>query len=232
MKEGQHEVDKNLILYYNSVMNDIKNRSEVIYDVHKKSEFNKEKDLKHLEFITGHLLTDIELGSVQLRKILELILISSLVANKKEYERLSIDIDRNWIYKRKLNEIKKLNPNYFPERLFYIYSDSTRAIDKPYITTLSNDKMLNEEELYEAHSFASMYLHAQSPFKPQLTYENVQEFYHKLKEYIDKIMNLLTYHRVILCDGNMIKCDIYNINIITNKMGIETTFLKYNRPIK
>ena len=55
-----------------------------------------------------------EFCALQLRKILELILASSLIANKEEYEKHSKSFNKNWSIKKKLKEIKRINPNHFP----------------------------------------------------------------------------------------------------------------------
>ena len=93
--------DEILLKYYANIMSEIKFRAEIIIHIHKKA------------FTTKLLLTDMEFCALQLRKILELILLSTLVANKKEYDKQKKDFDENWVVQKKLRKLKILIPIIF-----------------------------------------------------------------------------------------------------------------------
>lgn len=80
---------------YANVMNEIKRRTLVIA-----SFINKERNAMYNA-------VDIELQCLQIRKILELIALSSLVANKKVFQKQLNELQKMWNAKYILNDIKK-----------------------------------------------------------------------------------------------------------------------------
>jgi len=59
--------------------------------------------------------TNIEFMCLQIRGILELIALGSLVTNEKEYKKRSIELANNpWNAKVILREIERINPKFYP----------------------------------------------------------------------------------------------------------------------
>src|ERR1035437_4908675 len=87
---------------------------------------------------TSFVITNIEFCCLQIRKIIELVALSSLVANKNQFERLMIKFEHLWNLKEILKDIKKLNPDFYPQPITEIPSSDPIAkiewthIDKGY----------------------------------------------------------------------------------------------------
>jgi hypothetical protein len=66
--------------------------------------------------------TTIECAALQLRKILELIALSSLVAHKKEYAKQYPKFASNWHAERILRDIEKINKDFYPRPIKEVLS--------------------------------------------------------------------------------------------------------------
>lgn len=193
---GIHDEKKIMFNYYVILMSEIKCRADVIKYIHEN------------EYTTKLLLTDIECCALQLRKILELILVSTLVANKKEFEKQRKSFEHNWQIKNKIKEIKKINPNYFPLGMKIPEGKFPRELTDWVLREPTAPSLFKEKDFSKAYKFTSKYLHVQNPFDPKQQLINLNDFYNELLEYLNKIMNLLSAHRVTLCNGDIIYCEI------------------------
>ena len=63
---------------------------------------------------TGREVFDVELVFVQLRKVLELIAFASLTANKDKYCAAHANFATHWRAKSMLEELEKINPDFYP----------------------------------------------------------------------------------------------------------------------
>ena len=197
---NQKKIDRKLFAYYASIMSEIKNRSKVIISIYEK------------EVSTRYLSTDIEFCALQLRKILELLLVSTLVANKEEYEKQRKSFDKNWSIRKKLYEIKDINPEFFPIGMILSNIKLTARITNRQWVDISSDNVFKEKDFYPAYKLTSKYLHVQNPFKSERIEDKADAFFTNLMEYLGKILNLLKIHRVTLCNGDIILCDINSMH--------------------
>ena len=201
---------------YSKVMEEIKGRAHVIRLIHAK------------EHTSYFYLTDIEFCSLQLRKILEILLFALLVANKKEYDRLGHDISKEWKVDKKLKEIKSINPQFFPVGIEISEAgiSSEKGIYKVKLKRDTNN-LFNIKEFNKAYKFTSKHLHIQNPFSPEYKPTDIEIFYKELMNYLNKLMNLLKQHRVTLCNGECILCDLNSKK--NGKEGIEVSYLKVRK---
>ena len=88
---------------YTDVMNEIKRRTSVIY-----SFLNGERNAMYN-------VVNAELMCLQIRKILELIALASLVANQRIFLKKIQTLQKMWNAKYILNDIEKLNPDFYPK---------------------------------------------------------------------------------------------------------------------
>jgi hypothetical protein len=89
---------------YCNCMEEIKRRVEVINTIIQK------------RYTTPFQATNIELICLQIRSILELIALGSLVTDEDEYKKQSRRLAKDeWNAKVILNEIEKINPKFYPE---------------------------------------------------------------------------------------------------------------------
>ena len=98
-KEQEIQTTVNL---YATCMEEIKKRTEAIRMIYDK------------KYSTPFPITNIEFMALQLRKILELIALGNLVANRKQYETVRKSFRTDWNAKPIIKTIKQINPNYFP----------------------------------------------------------------------------------------------------------------------
>ena len=137
---------------------------------------------------------DYELVSLNLRKILELIAFASLVANKEIYSAAHEKYLHEWSTGRLLENIEKLNPDFYPKPLkppevrdngVKHFPDS----DKPFLNKADFTKLLN---------LCSDVLHVWNPYTPR---ERKVNFELHVLEWVDKIQWLLDIHCIRLA-GN------------------------------
>lgn len=97
---------------YCNLMEEIKRRNEVIQ-----------------AYLSGHLnclfrAVTVETEALQLRKILELIALGSLVANKSEYAKQYEKFASHWHAGRIMRDVESINPKFYPEPFREIPSQS------------------------------------------------------------------------------------------------------------
>jgi hypothetical protein len=96
--------------------------------------------LLNRELTTGYRMTDIEMIYLQLRKVLELIALGSLIANVDEYSRQQKKFAQHWYAARILDDLHAVNPNFYPVPGVQVKDESTgkvKAVDtpkKPFLT--------------------------------------------------------------------------------------------------
>lgn len=137
-----------------------------------------------------YLQADIEAEALQIRKLLELIAFSSLVAHKPAYESVRETFAKDWHAKRILNKIEKLNPNFYP-------------------IPFSTDRNMHRSNLrggyLTRHQFEKLYdccgglLHSKNPFSRVA--KSSLSFHAKVPEYTERIELLLKEHSVVLIGG-------------------------------
>ena len=182
--------------YYKTIMMEIIRRADVIYSIYNK------------RFTTNFLLTDMEFCSLQLRKIIELLLVSTLIANKEEYEKQSIEFEKNWNLDKKLKEINKINPEFFPKGITILNAALLERANGIHWIKLDPKGLFKKKDLKKAHKFASGYLHVQNPFNPIPLISGPEDFFHDLIDYLNSILNLLKQHIVTLCNRDYLYCEI------------------------
>ena len=149
-------------------------------------------------FTTPYPATNVELIYLQFRKILELIALSSLVANKEEYAQIEKEFATEWRAKKILQKIKKINPDYYPAPSNQIKDPKTNGFTLEPITS----GYLTEVNFTELYNLSSNLVHARNPFAPDLDLELYKS---RISEWEGKIRTLLNHHSILLYRGkNMI----------------------------
>ncbi|MHC3993916.1 hypothetical protein ACXWTF_03755 [Thiomicrolovo sp. ZZH C-3] len=171
---------------YANVMNEINRRTNVVQS-----------------FLAGernamYNVVNIELICLQIRKILELIALGSLVANQKIFLKKVNNLQKMWNAKYILSDIEKLNPDFYP-----------RPIDEQpsKLDGVVNDLMDVTEGYLTKDDFILIYdkcgkiLHAENPLGNGTDYQ----YYEKhIPIWMQKIKRLLGTHKVtLLNDKNM-----------------------------
>ena len=171
--------DTDLYQKYLSCMEDIKKRTDVVTAF-----VNKEINSKYI-------ITTAESLALQLRIILELIALSSLVANREEYSKYRKNFKKDWNAKRILETLEKANPNFYPEprkqKLIKEGVYDLQPITSGYLT---------ETNFIELYNRCSSILHADNPFSDELEIDMKKFLLEEAPKWMDKIINLLNHHVV------------------------------------
>lgn len=133
---------------------------------------------------------NIELAALHLRKVVELIVMGSLVANRTEIEGIAKALrSKNVKQARILAE--RANPEYWPKGATASTSDDGTAHIEPV------QGAMTEHEWDSVYGHLSELLHARNPYKPPVDVDRERAW---LAEALDKIVKLLEHHIVVLVD--------------------------------
>lgn len=145
---------------------------------------------------TGYKATNVEFCYMQIRKILELISLGSLVANHKEFEKQSKKYEKFYHAERILKDIASVNPFYYPRP---INEESTNnETIKSNIIDLK-DGYLTENQFIKLYEKCGKIAHAENPFGSKIDYG----YYEKnILEWVDRIVKLLNSHTIKLLDDD------------------------------
>ena len=170
------KTDENLIKYINN-MNEIKRRVNVLQYITSTEKFLGEDD------------RDYEVACINLRKILELISFSSLVANVAEYSKIHQKYATHWRAKTILTEIEKINPDFYPKPV------TLKDVDSKGIKHLVDieDGFLTRDEFIALYDKCSEVLHSWNPFDPR---PRVLHFGYSVSQWVQRIQRLLGMHYI------------------------------------
>ncbi len=143
----------------------------------------------------GHALfepTTIESMMLQIRKILELIAMASLVANKKVYSKVYSNFAKSWNAEYLLKDLARVNPDFYPKPVVELSSEDPRV--KNQLGDRGND-YLTKDEFIKVYKKCGAIMHASNPLGRKPSYE----YYKKIiPEWRVKIINLLNNHQIRL----------------------------------
>ena len=171
---------------YIACMEEIKKRTEVV------------TAFINGEITSKYLITTVESVFLQFRKILELIALSSLVANHEKYSKCHANFKKHWKAKQILNELEKINPKFYP------YPTKQIPVSEGlYNTPKIKSGYLTKEDFIELYDRCSNMLHSNNPFSDQKQ-EDIKNILSKeAPEWLDKIIILLNHHHVHPIDDEL-----------------------------
>ena len=165
---------------YIRCMKEIKERIEVVWLIVK-----GEIDVKYV-------ITTAESAALQIRKILELIALSSLVANSEQYREKRANFRQDWHAIRILETLESVNQNFFPKPIssHSISQDGSELVDV-------ESGFLTRPEFIELYDRCSALLHAENPFDNRYEKREQKKFlYQEIPACMNKIITLLNLHIV------------------------------------
>ncbi len=136
---------------------------------------------------------------IQLRKILELIAFSSLIANKAKYAEVYEDFHKDWNAKRILEKLEEVNPDFYPNpsQLEKSGENSYHVVRK--LSTQDGDNTpLTKSEFIGLYNICGGMLHIPNPFKQNPSNAN---YAYSSEIWIKKICLLLDTHVIGLVDN-------------------------------
>lgn len=175
-------VDKKLQLYTQQ-MELIKRRIEVVDSI-----------IISKSHTTPYDASNIELCCLQLRKCIELIVMSSLVANSETYLEMYRRLGRDWRASLISKDLERINPNFYPKPIRIIPHD-----DGPdEFVELDASKYISCDALLGYYEKIGAIMHSENPFGKQIDYA---EYGVLIRRCRDEVIKLLNVHLAHLSDG-------------------------------
>ncbi|MDE0625084.1 MAG: hypothetical protein OXH99_01675 [Bryobacterales bacterium] len=184
MADSDQAVEETLLSKYAECMEEIKKRTQVVGGF-----LTRECNAMYVQ-------TTAESVALQIRKILELIALASLVANRSEYAKLRKSFRTDWNAKAIFKTLRKANPRFYP-------TPNKQVVDRDTgnVNSLENIKsgFLTEEDYLSLFDICSDVLHAENPFSAG---RNAIDFLKDVPAWMEKIRRLLNHHTIQLTDDD------------------------------
>jgi hypothetical protein len=136
--------------------------------------------------------TTVESVYLQFRKILELVALGSLVANKNEFSKAYGDFCKCWNAHYLLRDMARVNPDFYPRPIVEVPSTRQGAKmdwqDK-------KDGFLTKDEFLKLYEKCGAIMHAGNPYGSQVDYGYYER---SIQGWLDKIIGLLNSHTIRL----------------------------------
>ncbi len=148
-----------------------------------------------------HMPAAVELVYLQFRKILELIAMASLVANRAAMEQLYSPrrLGRYWNADDLLKDIERINPDFYPHPIIEVPSQDPRV--KSGLQDRVGDFLSKDDFKHLYNRVCGTLMHAANPFGKALDYNDLLI---GVPAWRTKIINLLNCHKIKLVnDENM-----------------------------
>ena len=151
------------------------------------------------KYTTGILITDVELVSIQFRKIIELIALSSLVANIDEYSKQRVRFKEDWNARLIMQDLERINPQYFPTmcKMKQTMENGKKVFEFQHV----DNGLIKKEQAISIYEKCSSLLHANNPFKDEKDYKAYNTLFNK---WIHQIYNHMKYHLIFIIPENVI----------------------------
>ena len=134
---------------------------------------------------------------LQVRHILELIALSSLVAHKTEYASQRKKFRKFNNANDIVGDLRKKNPHFYPEPTSQVIDPESGKVTE--VVAVKNG-YLTEQEFCNVLGRCGDLLHAENPFaKPK----EADRFLKVVPEWMGKIMSLLSHHQIKLNDSDL-----------------------------
>ena len=148
------------------------------------------------DYKTPYQATQIEFCILQIRKILEIIALGSLVANEELYRYHFDNIEKMWNGRLILKDIERVNPQFYPRPIII---DTSQEIHNFVNRT---DGFLTREEYVDVYDKCGKLLHSESPFSSDKDSEALYKLYETyIPAWCQKIIGLLNTHLIYIADG-------------------------------
>lgn len=145
--------------------------------------FTAQKRIEYLEPL-------VEFKALQLRKVIEQILLASLIANSSIYKQYYNRLGSEWNARLICRDIERINPDFFPKA----------AINQPDEMKIDDAKeSMSSEELIAIYEKMGKLLHSHNPFSDPIDYNSLSSY---IDESCKNIIGLLNIHTVKRIGGD------------------------------
>ena len=180
-KNKQTDIQK-----YCSLLEEVKWRSNAVEEV-------VDRNVTH-----GKEILDYEFCAIQLRKILELIAFSTLIAHKETYSNTFKNFRKHWNAKKLIENLEQIHPDFYPIPIKFNFQDPVTKV-KHFDDV--QDGYLLKEEVVELYDYCCTIIHTRNPFKTGSNNINIRN---TVTGWIQRIKNLLSLHRITLVNSEVI----------------------------
>lgn len=141
------------------------------------------------------MVIEVETVCFQFRKILEKIMLMSLVANREAYAEQNEKYAKHYHAERIMRDLERINPDFYPVPLIRIEKEN----DYDELEQVENGYLM-KDELIQIYEICEGMMHAQNPFS---AVKPVEELQRRFPVWLTKICLLLNHHKITLLGGNL-----------------------------
>ena len=145
-----------------------------------------------------YVQTTVESAALQIRKILELIALASLAANKSEYAKHRKNFHKDWSAKRILDTLEIANPRFYPRPNKQVVDEVTGKVVS--IEDLKSG-FLSKDNYMTLLNMCDEMLHADNPFSTK-RHAGTIAFMKSVPGWMERIRRLLNHHTIQLIDDD------------------------------
>lgn len=138
----------------------------------------------------------VESMCLHIRKVLEITVLLSLVANRIEYSRVYSKFANHYHPKIIMRDLKRINPKFYPTPIKK--GDLTDEGNLEFEIIDVEDGFLTQDELIRIYKKCGGIMHAKNPFSGDKDIDSIRR---RIPEWINKICALLNQHLIYLVDG-------------------------------
>lgn len=149
------------------------------------------------EFDRLHKTTDDVLFDsicLQVRKIVEIVAMSSLVSNKEAFENVQSNVEKAWNGIDIIKEIERYTPHVFPEVSYKYEKINPNELVKYYQNLKQTKDVLNKDKFCDIYKKCGAALHTNNPYNDKR--RTKQEILKSLPKWITLIFNTLAIHTI------------------------------------
>lgn len=146
---------------------------------------------------TIYKATTIESACLQVRKILELIALASLVVNKTEFAAQNEKFAKVWNARLILNDLERLNSQFYPEPIREVPGAKIGMTNHQQI----KDGFLTKDEFLKVYEKCGSMMHSDNPYGGKTDYRYYEKSIPKWMEKIRALFNAYTIR--LINDKNM-----------------------------
>lgn len=155
----------------------------------------------------GYLIVEVEILCLQFRKILEKIVLMSLVANKEVYAAQHEKFAKHYHAKYIMRDLERINPDFYPTPITRV------KIDEMLFDLVSVEEgYLTKEELVDIYERCGAMMHTENPFATPKSLQTIKAYQNDFREWLDKICILLKEHKITLADKNIMVIGVLERN--------------------
>ena len=148
---------------------------------------------------------DVEFIALQLRKSLEFVVFSNLVANIDIYKQMYASYKEDWNLKKIVKRIRKINPEYYPKPIKSDLITVSSGGEQVLSLESLEEGFIAEAEFIAAYELTNKIIHVDNPYGKR---RDLSEMLERLVNYFYRLVCLLKIHQVKLINRDRVICNM------------------------